>query len=360
MSKEILSEDILRLCRTMSVSGFEYRASDEIRNIYGHLFDEISSDCVGNHILVKKCGLKNAPKIFIDAHLDEVGMLVSDVLEGGFLRIVNIGGIDPAIMQAADVVVYGKEEMRGVVISIPPHLRSADDQKLPPVNELLVDVGEGYTKQELVEKIPIGSPVGYAPVYSKLENGYMAGKSFDDKACAAIAARAIADTPRDRLAGDVYLCFSAREETARDGGVGAACFKVEPDYAMVIDVNLGNAPDVPERETVEIGKGISISYSAATHRGLTEAFSELCSKKSLDSTRCAAPSSTGTNATTVNLSGLGIPVVDVGLPLRNMHTYNEVISLDDCNTLSEAVREFICSKEISKRFAREDLLCSLK
>ena len=70
----------------------------------------------------------------------------------------------------------------------------------------------------------------------------------------------------------------------------------------------------------------------------------------------ASPSHTGTNSPSVNLVKEGIPTVDVGLPLRNMHTYNEVIHLGDCNVLCGAVREFICSKEIAERFGREEIL----
>ncbi len=353
---DILAEDIVRLCRLMSVSGFEHRASAEIKDIYGSFFDEIDSDRVGNHILIKRCGKENAPKILIDAYFDEVGMIVCDVIDGGFLKIVSVGGLDPAIMQAADVVVYGKEVIRGVVGSMPPHLRAGKDGKLPAIDELVVDMGVGYSKEELEDIAPIGTPVGFAPAYSFFGDKYMAGKSFDDKACGAIAARAVADTPREDLAGDVYLCFSAREESSRDGGVSPACFNLEPDYAMVIDVNLANAPDAPDRETVEIEKGISISHSAATHRGLTKRFGELCESKDISVTHCAAPSSTGTNATSVNLSGFGIPVVDVGLPLRNMHTYNEVISLNDCDTLYRAVAEFICSSELAESFGSEVVL----
>jgi endoglucanase len=354
MNSELLAENIEKLCRVMSVTGFEYRAADEISKIYARFFDGIESDRVGNHILIKRCGKENAPRILIDAHFDEVGMIVADVLEGGFLKIVNVGGIDRAIMQAADVIVYGKETLRGVVGSMPPHLRMNDDGKLPPIDELVVDMG--YPKDELEKLVPIGTPVGFAPCYSRFGEGYMAGKSFDDKACAAIAAMAIIDTPKEKLAGDVYLCLSAREESSRDGGISPVCFNTEPDYAMVIDVNLGSAPDAPDRETVEMGKGISVSHSAATHRGLTNSFIKLCEAADIPTIPCAAPSSTGTNATSVNLSGLGIPVVDVGLPLRNMHTYNEVLILKDCEALYKSVVEFICSEELAKGFGDVEVL----
>ena len=357
MNKEILKSDILALCRMMTVSGFEYRAVSGIEDLYSKDFDEISSDRVGNVMLIKRSTRENAPKILVDAHLDEVGMIVSDIIEGGFLRIVNVGGIDPSIMQAADVTVYGKQELRGVVASVPPHLRDSDSDKLPAVNELIVDVGEGFSRDELCEIVPIGTPVGFSPVYSELGERYIAGKSFDNKACGAIAARAIADTPAHVLAGDVYLCFSAREETSRiGGGVMAACFNAEPDYAMVVDVNLGAGPDTPSKETVDMDKGISLAFSAATDRNLTAMTVELCREKEIAHSICAAPSSTGTNAIDVNLVAEGIPVVDVGLPLRNMHTYNEVIGYSDIQSLYRLVSEFITSEKIADRFSKREVL----
>ena len=111
-----------------------------------------------------------------------------------------------------------------------------------------------------------------------------------------------------------------------------------------------------DKNTVKLGGGISISLSAATHRGLTKATIDLCKEKELPVMAVASPSHTGTNSPSVNLVRAGVPTVDVGLPLRNMHTYNEVINLDDCNVLCGAVREFISSADIAKRFGREDIL----
>ena len=225
-SAERLQEDIVALCSVPSLSGFEYRGAERVREIYGKDFDEIMTDAVGSHVLIKRCGREGAPKILVDAHFDEVGLIVTDILEGGFLRMLNIGGIDPAIMQAADVVVYGKETLRGVVISTPPHLRSGNDGKLTPIDALLIDVGLGYTKEELSELVPVGTPVGFSPVYSVMNRKFMAGKAFDDKACGAIAARAIIDTPREELAGDVYLLFAVHEETDRIGGTAVGGFSL--------------------------------------------------------------------------------------------------------------------------------------
>lgn len=357
MDKNKLKEEIIALCSLMTVSGFENRAVDTIAKMYESSFDEIKTDGAGNILLIKRCGRENAPMALVDAHLDEIGMLVTEVLEGGFLRIAPIGGIDPCIMQGADVCVWGKEMLWGVVVSTPPHLRKAGEDKLPPVNELMVDVGLGYTKEELDEMIPVGTPIGFAPLYSQLLGDKIAGKSFDDKACGAIAIAAVAETPKEKLEADVCVMLSRYEETSRLGGVAVGVFTVKPDYAMVIDVNLATVPDVSKRESVEMDKGISITLSAGTHKGLTKMTEELCREKEIPYTLSVCPSYTGTNASTVNLVGEGVPVVDIGLPLKSMHTYNEVISLIDSMSLFNLVGEFVTSEKLAKAFiAKEEVI----
>ena len=349
-----LAREIFALCSVPSVSGFEGRGTKELQALYEGRFDRIESDAVGNHFLWKSCGRDGAPRILVDAHFDEIGMLVREILEGGFVRLAPIGGLSPSVLQAADVILYGKETLRGVIISTPPHLRSASDDRLPNCEELLVDTG--IPKEELAELLPIGSPVGFAPDYRVLLGGRLAGKSFDNKACAAIAAVAIANIPKEALAGDVVLMLSSFEETSHLGGASAGAFGLSPDYAMVIDVNLATVPDVPKSETVPLGGGISLSVSAATDRALTLASQALCKERGIAHTMIAAPSSTGTNATAVQLVGGGIPTVDVGLPLKNMHTYNEVIDLADAEALASFVEAFVCDEAIAKNFcSREEL-----
>ena len=351
---ELLKNDIIKLCSCMSVTGFEYRAKDFLENEYGALFDSIECDGVGNYIFVKKCGKENAPRIMVDTHFDEVGFVVCEILDGGFLRFTNVGGTDRAIMQGADVIIYGKKQIRGVISSVPPHLRD-DDGKLPTIDKMLIDVGLGYSKAELENLICVGTPIGFAPVYSELLGNRIVGKSFDNKACAAMAIRALSELDKIDLAGDVYLTLSCREESAKRGGAYVCANKIKPDYALVIDVNLANAPDVSSRESVKMEGGISISVCSATDRALTRRTAELCETKEIDYMLKAEASSTGTNAVCVNLASCGVPVVDVGLPLRNMHTYNEVISLWDCEMLCNLIKAFVGDSDIANDFLEEEL-----
>ena len=125
---------------------------------------------------------------------------------------------------------------------------------------------------------------------------------------------------------------------------------------MVIDVNLAACPDTPKNETVEFRKGISLSLSAATDIELTRATEKLCEEKNIAHTLIVSSSSTGTNATSLNIVRGGVPTVDVGLPLKYMHTYNEVMCLEDAMSLCGLVEEFVKSKEIADRFNKDSAL----
>ena len=350
MNTEGLKDFIFKLCAVPSVSGFERRGTSELIRLTEGMLDTPSVDGVGNHLFVKRCGRENAPKVILDAHFDEIGLIVTEVCKDGFLRVAPMGGIDPSILQAADVIIYGKEVLRGVITSTPPHLRKSDE--LPAADEVTVDTG--LSEEKAKELIEIGTPVGFAPVYGELLNGKLVGKSFDDKACAACILWAVANTPTEELACDVYVLLSAVEETNRLGGVCAAAYSINPDYAMVVDVNLARVPDTKEYETVVLGEGVSLSISAATDISLTRDAEALCKSKDIAHCTIAAPSSTGTNATSLNLVRMGVPVVDVGLPLASMHTYNEVIDSRDLEALTQLIKEFICSRDLADKYGRRE------
>jgi endoglucanase len=289
----------------------------------------------------------------LDAHMDEIGMYVTEILDGGFLRVTNIGGIDTGILQASDVIIYGKDErLFGVIASTPPHLATGDNKTLPQITELLIDTC--LTKEELENKIRIGTPVGFAPKYTEILNNKIMGKSFDDKACAACALYATANTPAEKLVGDVYVMLSCCEEVT--GMVAPGAYALNPDYAMSIDVNLGRVPGTKKEETVELGKGPSITISAVTDRKLTNMLLLNAAKeKEIPYQVSVSPTHTGTNAVSIQLAREGIPTVDVGLPLASMHTYNEIISLDDTKTLCDLISEFITNENIANEFGKGGL-----
>lgn len=345
-----LKELIISLSGVMSVSGNERRGGEELKKLIGGVFDDYKTDALGNHLFIKKCGRPNAPRILVDTHFDEIGMMVTGIKEGGFVSVTNIGGVDTRILPASEVIIYGKEPVYGVFAAKAPHLSTAADmEKLTPLSEMLIDTG--YTKEELEELCPLGTPVGFKPIYAELLNDRLAGKAFDDKACGACAIFGIDAVQRRDLAGDVYFLFSAFEETGMTGA-RVAGFGLRPDYALVLDVTHASVPEAKDRYLPEFGSGVAVAASPITNRRLTRMVTDLCKNGNIPFTVDACPGSTGTNANVLGVSAEGIPTALCSLPLKSMHTSAEVLSLDDARALSRVVSAFIKSKEISEVFGR--------
>ncbi len=345
-----LKERILSLCRLFSVSGNEKAGFAAIEEQTKGLFDGHTVDAVGNHLLVRKCGRENAPKILVDTHFDEIGMMVTDIKEGGFLTVTNIGGVDPRILQAGEVIIYGKEIIYGVITATPPHFRRAGEgNTLQPMESLFIDTG--YTKEALEEIVPLGTPVGFKPVYGEMLNGRIFGKAFDDKACGACALEGITSVAREDLAGDVYFLFSAQEELGTRGA-GLAAFGLDPDYCMVLDVTHAAVPEVTERVLSPMDSGVVIDIAAITDRRLTLMVKDLCEEKHISHTERACTGSTGTNANVMGICADGIPTVLCSLPIKNMHSPAEVLSLSDAQAVADTVAAFISSQAIREVYAR--------
>ena len=334
-----LKELIVSLSGIMSVSGNERKNREALQALIGGVFDEYRTDALGNHLFIKKCGRPNAPRILVDTHFDEIGMMVTDIKEGGFVTVTNIGGVDTRILPASEVIIYGKEPVYGVFAAKAPHLSTAADmEKLTPLSEMLIDTG--YSKEELEELCPLGTPVGFKPIYADLLNERLAGKAFDDKACGACAVFGIDAVQRRDLAGDVYFLFSAYEETGMTGA-RVAGFGIRPDYALVLDVTHASVPEAKDRYLPEFGSGVAVAASPITNRKLTRMVTDLCKSGNVPFTVDACPGSTGTNANVLGISADGIPTALCSLPLKSMHTYAEVLSMEDARALSRVVSLFI-------------------
>ncbi len=343
-----LNELIVSLSGLMTIGGNERQATEGLKALIGDVFDEMQVDALGNHLFIKRCGRSKAPKILIDTHLDEVGMMVNGIRDGGFLSVVNYGGVDTRILPAGEVVIYGKETLFGVVASTPTHLLPVGDtEKLKPITEMLIDTG--YSKEELEELVPLGTPVGFKPVYTELAGGRLCGKAFDDKACGACAVFGIDAVPTHELAGDVYFLFSAYEET-NSCGARIAGFNIRPDYALCMDVTQAKIPDAEDRSLSPMGSGVAVGCSALTNRKLSRMTADLCREYKIPYVMESCPGNTGTNTNVLNNVAQGIPTVLCSMPIKSMHSAVEVLATEDAKALATLAKAFIRSKEIAEVF----------
>ena len=270
--------------------------------------------------------------------------MVTDICEGGFLRVAAVGGIDTRVLSATEVVVHGREDIRGVFTSKPPHLQEAgESEKKILLSDLYIDTG--IDDGTLEEKVRIGDAAGFCTLPARLENDMMTGKSFDDRICAAAILKAAADIDRSALKCDLCVMLSGGEEI---GYIGArtGAFAASPCAAVVLDVTNAYMPDGPRRKKdIQLGGGPVITYSATTSRPLTDALISTARGAGIRHTVAAEAGATGTNAQVIQITGNGIPTALISLPLRYMHTCAEVISLEDTKNAAALLKAFAESFE---------------
>ncbi len=342
--------DILKvLCDTMTVSGNEQNAHDAIRQLAGDFFDEIITDPARNLILVRKCGKENARRILLDAHMDEIGMMVRTVEDGGFVTVVNIGGLDRQILPASDCLLWGERDtIPGVFAATPPHLYGALGSGVPSWDKLVIDTG--CTKEELeAHGVKPGTPVSYKRQWTHLLNNRITGQGFDDKCCGAGLIHAVLHTPREALAGDVYIVLSSGEEI-HGQGADCAAFRIMPDVAIVTDVNFAAAPGVSPDESAPMGDGPMVSLSAVTDRKLTKKVLAIAKEANIHVNTVVETTSTGTNANSIVYCQYGVPAAVVSIPLGGMHSYNEYLSIDDGESFARLIQALIASPALVEGF----------
>lgn len=336
---------ISQLCSIMSVTGYEGRGKDELIALISPYFDRVYEAVGGSYVAVKYCGRENAPRLMLDAHFDEIGMIVTDILPGGYLSFSHMGGLDRRIMPAAEVYIYGSERLYGVICSKPPHLQKpGESKKLPALDEMLIDTG--YSEEELRKIVKIGDAIGFYEGTAELLRGRICGRSMDNKACCAAAFIAAADTEKEKMECDLYVVLSSREEESLAGGCVTAAYDIDPHVAIVADVTFARFPGVEAYESAKMGEGAAISLSAVTDRALTDKLISLSEEAGLSLQKTVDAENTGTNATALTLCGDGIPCAVVSVPLSCMHTYNEIIDTCDVETAAKLFSLAICSREI--------------
>ena len=345
---ENIKKTLLSLNEIMTVSGFETREKEKLYSFISR-YGDARADRLGNYIVEKRSRKENAPLLLIDAHIDEIGMTVTKIHEGGFLSVTQIGGLDAHVMQSAEVEIFGEEVIYGVIGSTPPHL-SGRDGKLKKVEELLIDTG--IEKQRLEKLVPIGSPVRFRERMYELENDIVCGKSLDNKVCCACALEALSRVCRENMQFDVAVLLSLREEAGAYAGARVGAQNLRPDIAISLDVNFAEAPETSPAESAKRGEGHTVSLSAVTSRRLTKEIIGISKYSRIPYRVIAEPNNVGMNANVIGLTGEGIPCADLGIPLGSMHTPAETVSLRDCEGLCRLLVAVMENEALAKEYAK--------
>ena len=213
-------ETLEQLCSIPAPSGFETPAAQAALELLRPLVDEAWIDKMGNVVGVRRCGKEGARKLILDAHLDEIGFIVTGH-QDGFLRFAPLGGVDPRMLPDRELTILSDPPAYGVVACLPPHIQSREDMdQAIPIKDLFLDVG--LTQEEAQRRIPVGTPAVYRTGCRNLGDKLLCGKALDDRACFAVLLDTAEQLKDAELDVDLYLLGSTQEETHSTGAITAA------------------------------------------------------------------------------------------------------------------------------------------
>ena len=279
-------------------------------------------------------------KILLDAHLDRIGLIVTGIDKTGFLRVDKCGGIDRRVMAAARVTVLGKEKLKGVIISTPPHLaKSEDADKALTFESAAVDAGLSY--DEISKIVKVGDRIVFDSDFTLLSNGLVTSRALDDRAGMTALIKAV-DIIKDNggTNADITVLFSSQEEIT-GAGAKTGAYEFTPDEAIAVDVSFAKAPGVKDTESGELKKGAMICISPSLDNDFSNTLIETAQKNSIKYQIEVCPSSTGTNADDITLSRSGVKTAVVSIPQRNMHTQAEIVAVEDIDSCAELIAKYI-------------------
>jgi len=347
MDKEKTLGLIKELSDARGVSGFEDEVLGVIRR-HGEGLGEWKEDAMRNLYLSRKNPREGRPLMMLDAHTDEVGFIVKAIRPNGTLDFAAMGGWVPSCVPAHRVLIRsgGGEWIPGVIASKPPHfLSEAEKKQAPEISDMVIDVGASSDREIREEyRIPIAAPV--VPDVSfeyHAAHDIMIGKAFDDRlGCAAIIST-LRELAQDGLSLDVTGAFAVQEEVGLRGAV-VTSQTVKPDIAIVFE-GCPSDDTVVEPHAVQaaIKKGPMLRHmdSRMITNPRFQRFALDTAREKGIPVQEAVRTGGATNGGAIHLSGMGLPVIVIAIPVRYIHTHYGIASYSDFENSVRLASELI-------------------
>ena len=281
---------------------------------------------------------KSEYTILLDAHIDQIGMIVTDVDSEGFLTGSNSGRIAIRALPARAVTVHGSQKIPAVFCSTPPHLAKGEAE-YTDIAEIKLDTGLGDKAREVVS---VGDYVTFSAKPTSLSYDLVTGRSFDDRSGVACLLEVAKRLSNKELPVSVAILLSDGEELGMRGATTAA-FGIKADEAIAVDVSFGDGIGISETECGKLSKGAMIGVSPVLCRDVSDRLFDLAEKDGIIYQLEAMGGKTGTNADVISVSRGGVKSCTVSIPLRNMHTEVETLSLQDLNSVCDLLEKYILS-----------------
>lgn len=343
------AKDLLqKLSQAHGVSGFEHTIRDLVIDEFKPFADEVSITPLGSVIALKRGNGGGKHKVLIEGHMDEIGLMVTEI-DHGVIRFTQVGGFDVRVLLAQEVIVHGKQPLRGIIGARPPHVLTEEERtKVIPMNDLWIDVG--LPEARVREFVQVGDQITIARNVIDLKNNLVAGKAFDDRAAVVCVAEALKDLATMKHAWDVYVIANTQEEVGLRGAMTSA-YQINPDVAIAVDVGHADQPNVPEVNRVPLNDGMGIAMGPNIHPLVHTKLTQIARDNEIPFKITAYAGATGTNAWAMQVVREGIPTGLIDIPLRYMHTSVETVSISDVERIGRLLARFCAS--LDDKFAQE-------
>ena len=335
-----LKEHLRSLVEAHGASGHEAGVRDILREMWEPLTDEMEQDGLGSLVGIKRATnpTETPRRIMLAAHMDEIGMMVRDIVDG-FIYVTRVAGLDNRIQPAQPVLVHGREPLPGIVATKPPHLLAADERKkYPGYDDLIVDIGLPHEKA--VELVSPGDLITADVPMVELSGNKLASKAMDDRACVAAVTHALHLLGSMNHQWDVYAAATVQEESGLLGAATAAHL-IDPDIAIALDVTFAKQPSVTGSDATDLGGGPALSYGPNFHIKLFNEIQSAAKSLEMSLQDDVITGRSGTDAWAIQIARLGVPTALLNVPIRNMHSPVETVDLRDIERAGRLLAHFI-------------------
>ncbi len=347
-------ELIRQLSEATGPSGRETPVSEIIRTLWEPWSDELRTDALGNLIALQRgVGSEPRPALMAAGHMDEIALIVTGI-EKGFLHIHRIGGADLRVLLGLEVIVHGLEDLPGIIGTRPPHVLSpAERQQVVPWEKLFVDVGLPH--EEVVARVPIGSPISIRRPLISLKNDLVAGKAIDNRGAVAVLTLALEALRRREHAWDFYAVATVQEEVGAKGALTSA-YGLAPEIAIAVDATFAKQGNDNGVGAFPCDKGPTIGLGPNFHPQIVQRLRDVAKTEEIPTHLEPLPGHSGTDAWSIQIAREGIPCGLLSIPARYMHQPVETVALRDIERTARLLTAFTASLEADYRPRWEDEL----
>jgi len=304
---------------------------NEARQIAKEMLSKYAEVWEDNSGVFAKIKGKSDYTILLDAHIDEIGMVVTHITDDGFVKAAKAGGVDVRVLPASMVKIHGKEKINAICATMPPHLADKQSDIHSDIDELYFDTGLMEKAKDIIR---VGDFITYKPDFIELQNGKISCKSLDNRAGCAVLAN-ICEKLKNPPVTVIIMLSTAEELGCRGAKTGA--YNFIPDECITIDVSYALSPGTPEHKCGKMGDGAMIGISPVLCKDISDKLIITAKKNNIKYQFEPMGGVTGTNADMISVSKTGVKTGLISIPLRYMHTPVETAALSDM----EAVRDLI-------------------